>query len=246
MSNPCLPRQREPKVQYHRYRRSSSNSITALLDRSFLSDSVEVRLSPGSDLWPVEVDPHELETAIVNLAVNVRDAMPRGGAISIEARNVRVRKAPCRISTSPASSCRSIDFRQGRGHRSQRPRTRCRAGLHHQGSDTGLGPRLEPGARVRRADRRHLDVSSTAGVGMVALYLPRAESRRGSEPGRSRRSPDEEEEEAPPPKSSWSTTRSKSRWRSRARSRNPGMRPASPSAPTRPSPPSARGGRTYF
>src|SRR3712207_5425111 len=65
-------------------------SISDLLDRSFLSDSVEVRLTVPEDLWAVEVDPHQLETAIVNLALNARDAMPEGGTIAIEARNARI------------------------------------------------------------------------------------------------------------------------------------------------------------
>jgi PAS domain S-box-containing protein len=66
-------------------------SISSLLDRSLMTDSIEVNLSIPEDLWPVETDPHELETAIVNLCVNARDAMPKGGMITIEARNIRVR-----------------------------------------------------------------------------------------------------------------------------------------------------------
>lgn len=59
-----------------------------LLDRSLRGDvSVEMHLDP--DLWPVEVDPAELELVILNLAVNSRDAMPDGGTIRIEARNVK-------------------------------------------------------------------------------------------------------------------------------------------------------------
>ncbi|MHA6476076.1 ATP-binding protein [Stutzerimonas sp. KH-1] len=57
-----------------------------LLDRSLSGDvHVEVQFEP--DLWPVEVDPGELELVILNLAVNARDAMPNGGSILIEACN---------------------------------------------------------------------------------------------------------------------------------------------------------------
>jgi len=57
-----------------------------LLDRS-LSGDVHVQVQFAPDLWPVEVDPGELELVILNLAVNARDAMPDGGSILIEARN---------------------------------------------------------------------------------------------------------------------------------------------------------------
>jgi signal transduction histidine kinase/CheY-like chemotaxis protein len=57
-----------------------------MLDRSLGEDiSVVVDLQPG--LWRVEVDPSELELAILNLAVNARDAMPGGGAITIGGEN---------------------------------------------------------------------------------------------------------------------------------------------------------------
>jgi PAS domain S-box-containing protein len=64
-----------------------------LLDRS-LGGDVDVDISIAPDLWPVEVDPGELELAILNLCVNARDAMPAGGTISIEARNGTPNETP--------------------------------------------------------------------------------------------------------------------------------------------------------
>lgn len=74
-----------------------SERITALadlLDRSLLGDAVEVRFDLPEDLWPIQIDAEELDTAIVNLATNARDAMPRGGVITISARNVRSGSVP--------------------------------------------------------------------------------------------------------------------------------------------------------
>jgi signal transduction histidine kinase/CheY-like chemotaxis protein len=57
-----------------------------MLDRSLRGD-IKVTLSFDDDLWPVEVDPGELELVVLNLAVNARDAMPAGGTIRLHARN---------------------------------------------------------------------------------------------------------------------------------------------------------------
>ena len=57
-----------------------------LLDRS-LGDAMQVELQFAADLWPVHVDPGELELVVLNLVVNARDAMPTGGTIKIQAEN---------------------------------------------------------------------------------------------------------------------------------------------------------------
>jgi len=59
-----------------------------LLQRS-LGGETEVQLRVAGDLWPIEVDIGELDLAILNLALNARDAMlPAGGLVSIYADNV--------------------------------------------------------------------------------------------------------------------------------------------------------------
>ena len=57
-----------------------------LLDRTLRGD-VLVTTTLANDLWPIHADPSELELVILNLCVNARDAMPRGGSIVIGARN---------------------------------------------------------------------------------------------------------------------------------------------------------------
>ena len=61
--------------------------MRAMLDAS-LGGHIEVQMKFGSGIWPIEVDPGEMELAIVNLCVNARDAMPDGGVITIAVENV--------------------------------------------------------------------------------------------------------------------------------------------------------------
>jgi PAS domain S-box-containing protein len=55
-----------------------------------LPPSVQLKLSLPKSLWPVQADINELELALLNLAVNARDAMPSGGALILSAENVRL------------------------------------------------------------------------------------------------------------------------------------------------------------
>ena len=57
-----------------------------LLERS-LREDIAVRFDIQPGLWPVELDPAQLEVALLNIAVNARDAMPNGGVIVLAARN---------------------------------------------------------------------------------------------------------------------------------------------------------------
>jgi PAS domain S-box-containing protein len=53
-----------------------------------LGGNIEVLTAPDARLWPALVDPHQLELAILNLAINARDAMPSGGRMVIATRNI--------------------------------------------------------------------------------------------------------------------------------------------------------------
>ena len=55
--------------------------------RSVLGRQIELDVQVAPDTWPVRVDSAELELALINLALNARDAMPQGGSLRLVARN---------------------------------------------------------------------------------------------------------------------------------------------------------------
>ncbi len=61
--------------------------------RSSLRGDIAIDLRVADDLWPIKVDPSELELAILNIAVNARDAMQGGGRLTVTARNVSLADA---------------------------------------------------------------------------------------------------------------------------------------------------------
>ncbi|MAX01228.1 MAG: hybrid sensor histidine kinase/response regulator [Sphingomonas sp.] len=63
------------------------DAFVEMLSRT-LGDTIEVRLRSEGGLWTVRVDDTQLETALLNAAINARDAMPDGGTITIESTNI--------------------------------------------------------------------------------------------------------------------------------------------------------------
>ena len=61
-----------------------------------LGEAIEVEAVGGGGLWRVEADPNEFESALLNLAINARDAMPDGGKLTIETGNTFLDQNYCR------------------------------------------------------------------------------------------------------------------------------------------------------
>jgi PAS domain S-box-containing protein len=57
--------------------------------RRMLHEDIDIAIRRAPDLWPVHADPSQLESAVLNLCINARDAMSDGGMLTVEALNVR-------------------------------------------------------------------------------------------------------------------------------------------------------------
>jgi PAS domain S-box-containing protein len=66
-----------------------AGALESLLQRA-VGEDIVLRRTSEAELWPVKVDPGQMEQVLVNMAINARDAMSRGGSLSIDTRNTRV------------------------------------------------------------------------------------------------------------------------------------------------------------
>ncbi len=104
----------------------------------------------ATDVWPVMVDVAELETALVNLVINARDAMPGGGVITVAACNRTAAESPLH-----GDSRRDLGEGFRHRHRARPARQDLRPVLHHQADRKGHRPWPVAGARLCPPGRRH-------------------------------------------------------------------------------------------
>ncbi len=64
------------------------NDLVEIMRRT-LGATIDIKVVPGDQLWPCEVDPGQLQNALLNLALNARDAMAGGGRLIVETGNIQ-------------------------------------------------------------------------------------------------------------------------------------------------------------
>lgn len=70
--------------------------MLALLHR-LIGENVDLQWKPGADLWPVKMDPSQIDQILANLSVNARDAISAVGTLTIETRNTTLDDVYCAI-----------------------------------------------------------------------------------------------------------------------------------------------------
>jgi PAS domain S-box-containing protein len=152
--------------------------IIDMLRRS-LGESIDISSVLAPDLWNVRADPSQVENAILNLAINARDAMPGGGRLVIETSNAKVDGAFLKLSSGellpPGDYVRLSISDTGTG---MPPEVLARAfepffTTKEPGKGTGLG--LASIFGFARQSGGHVTIYSEVGSGTtVNLYLPRS------------------------------------------------------------------------
>ena len=159
-------------------------AITNLLKRT-LGEAIRIRLKPGEGLWPALVDPSQVDDALVNLAINARDAMPHGGSLIIETGNEVLDEdyAVHHLEVAPGDYVMLAVSDSGTG---MAPNVIARAfepffTTKSEGRGTGLG--LSQVYGWVKQSGGHIKIYSELGHGTtVKLYLPRADAPRETAP----------------------------------------------------------------
>jgi CheY-like chemotaxis protein len=151
------------------------NDMADLLRHS-LGERVNVQFEVASDAWGAKIDPGQLENAILNLAINARDAMPEGGTVRIEVANATLDRgyAILHPEVTPGAYVLIGVSDDGTG---MPPDVIARAfdpffTTKRYGKGTGLGLSMVYG--FVRQSGGHVRIDSGIGQGTsVQLYLPR-------------------------------------------------------------------------
>jgi PAS domain S-box-containing protein len=152
------------------------SNVEAMLQRT-LGESIEIECVLAGGLWPCFADPAQIEAAIVNMAVNARDAMPNGGKLTIETANTRLSEDYSAVNddVGPGQYVMLAVTDTGTG---MAPEVQARAfepffTTKEVGKGTGLGLSMIYG--FVKQSGGHIKIYSEIGHGtVIKIYLPRA------------------------------------------------------------------------
>lgn len=144
--------------------------------RRTIGEAIRLETATAPAVWPICADPAQLESALLNLAINARDALPDNGVLRIETRNIELRDGDLQGTESLAQGPHVRLAVSDTGH-GMTADVLARAldpffTTKEVGKGTGLG--LSQVYGFVRQSGGHLQIDSTPGAGTtVAIYLPR-------------------------------------------------------------------------
>jgi PAS domain S-box-containing protein len=152
------------------------SGMSELLART-LGETIRVETALDSGLWSAQADPHQLESALLNLAVNARDAMPTGGLLTISTANAAITGSQTQRhpGIAPGEYIMIVVADTGVG---MKPEIAARAfepffTTKELGRGTGLGLSQVYGFVQQSGGHVHIDSVPDRGT-TVTLYLPRS------------------------------------------------------------------------
>lgn len=152
------------------------HDVQRLIQR-LLGENITVRTSLADDVWPVRIDPGQLEQLLVNLAVNARDAMPQGGTLTVKTSNVFLdeRYRANHPDVTPGAYVRIVVSDTGDGVKESIQRHVFEPFFTTKDAGTGTGLGLATCHGIVKQNGGHIWLYSEPGEGATfEIYLPPA------------------------------------------------------------------------
>jgi signal transduction histidine kinase len=153
------------------------------LIKDAVGETVSVSCRSAPDLSPIRIDPGQLQAALLNVALNARDAMPRGGDLRIEARNVTIDASEATSRAILHGEYVVIEIADtGTGMRADVANRAFEPFFTTKETGKGSGLGLSMVYGFARQSGGTAEVDSRVGAGTtISLYIPRSEQMERSE-----------------------------------------------------------------
>ncbi len=141
-----------------------------------LGERVDMETVIGTSTWNIQIDPHQLENVILNLAINARDAMPSGGKLTIEISNALLDEdyVMSNSDVTPGQYVLVAISDTGTGMTQEVLERACEPFFTTKPEGVGSGLGLSMAYGFAKQSGGHFSIYSEVGIGtVIKLYFPR-------------------------------------------------------------------------